>query len=51
MIESLAVSFSRSIATLTGPGTVMGNFFRRFWMPVLLSQELLGLRGPIRARA
>jgi phthalate 4,5-dioxygenase len=28
------------LLTLTGPGTAMGNLFRRFWMPVLLSQEL-----------
>jgi phenylpropionate dioxygenase-like ring-hydroxylating dioxygenase large terminal subunit len=26
--------------TRTGPGTPMGTFFRRFWVPVLLSQEL-----------
>ena len=24
----------------TGPGTPMGNLFRRFWMPVALSREL-----------
>ena len=24
----------------TGPGTPMGNLFRRYWVPVLLSQEL-----------
>jgi phenylpropionate dioxygenase-like ring-hydroxylating dioxygenase large terminal subunit len=26
--------------TRTGPGTPMGNFFRRFWIPALLSEEL-----------
>jgi len=26
--------------TRTGPGTAMGDLFRRFWMPVLLSREL-----------
>ena len=26
--------------TLTGPGTAMGNLFRCFWMPALLSREL-----------
>ena len=26
--------------TLTGPNTAMGNLFRRFWLPVLLSREL-----------
>ena len=24
----------------TGPGTPMGNLFRRFWLPVALSREL-----------
>ena len=24
----------------TGPGTPMGNLFRRFWLPVTLSREL-----------
>ena len=28
------------VLTRTGPGTPMGNLFRRFWQPVLLSREL-----------
>ena len=28
------------LLTRTGPGTVMGTLFRRFWMPVLLSREV-----------
>jgi phenylpropionate dioxygenase-like ring-hydroxylating dioxygenase large terminal subunit len=28
------------LLTRTGPGTPMGEYFRRFWIPVLLSQEL-----------
>jgi phenylpropionate dioxygenase-like ring-hydroxylating dioxygenase large terminal subunit len=28
------------LLTRTGPGTAMGELFRRFWMPVLLSREL-----------
>ena len=24
----------------TGPGTPMGNLFRAYWMPILLSSEL-----------
>ena len=28
------------LLTRTGAGTPMGEFFRRFWLPVLLSQEL-----------
>jgi phthalate 4,5-dioxygenase oxygenase subunit len=34
------------LLTRTGPGTAMGDFFRRFWMPVLLSQELPERDGP-----
>src|SRR2546426_267952 len=34
------------LLTRTGPGTAMGDFFRRFWMPVLLSQELPEPDGP-----
>jgi phenylpropionate dioxygenase-like ring-hydroxylating dioxygenase large terminal subunit len=30
----------------TGPGTPMGDLFRRFWIPVLLSQELSEPDGP-----
>ena len=26
----------------TGPGTPMGNMFRRFWLPALLSSQLPG---------
>ena len=32
--------------TRTGPGTAMGDLFRRFWMPVLLSRELDAADGP-----
>ena len=28
------------LLTRNGPGTGMGEFFRRFWMPVALSREL-----------
>ena len=34
------------LLTRTGPGTPMGDFFRRFWKPVLLSQELPEPDGP-----
>jgi phthalate 4,5-dioxygenase len=30
------------ILTRTGPGTPMGELFRRFWIPALLSEELKG---------
>jgi hypothetical protein len=30
----------------TGLGTPMGDFFRRFWMPLLLSPELPERDGP-----
>ena len=28
------------LLTQTGPETPMGQYFRRFWQPVLLSEEL-----------
>ena len=28
------------LLTQTGPGTPMGEMFRRYWLPVLLSDEL-----------
>ena len=28
------------LITLTGPGTVMGDLMRRYWMPALLSEEM-----------
>ncbi len=30
----------------TGPGTGMGDYFRRFWQPVALSHELPEPDGP-----
>ena len=30
----------------TGPGTAMGEYFRRFWLPVALSRELPEPDGP-----
>jgi hypothetical protein len=32
--------------TRTGAGTPMGDLFRRFWHPVLLSEELSQPDGP-----
>ena len=34
------------LLTRTGPGTAMGELFRRFWVPVLLSRELPEPDGP-----
>ncbi len=34
------------LLTLTGPGTAMGDYFRRFWQPVALSRELPEPDGP-----
>jgi phthalate 4,5-dioxygenase oxygenase subunit len=36
--------------TLTGPGTPMGNLFRQYWHPVLLSRELTSGGAPKRVR-
>ena len=30
------------LVTQTGPGTPMGNLFRRYWLPALLSEQLPG---------
>ena len=39
------------LLTRTGPGTPMGELFRRYWVPALLSEELTEPDGPpIRAR-
>lgn len=35
-------SEDNELLTRTGPGTPMGNLFRRFWIPALLSEELPG---------
>ncbi len=40
------------LLTRTGPDTLMGRYFRRFWMPVALSRELPERDGaPIRIKA
>ena len=36
------------LITETGPGTPMGEYFRRFWIPVCLSEELTDLPKAIR---
>ena len=41
----LSVEDNQSL-TRTGAGTVMGDYFRRFWQPVLLSEELTAPDGP-----
>lgn len=39
------------ILTRVGPGTPMGELFRRFWLPALVSSELEGPEsGPVRLR-
>src|SRR5437879_11114902 len=39
------------LLTRTGPGTAMGEYFRRYWLPVALSRELPEPDGaPIRVR-
>ncbi|MBC7703924.1 MAG: aromatic ring-hydroxylating dioxygenase subunit alpha [Rhodoferax sp.] len=34
------------LLTQTGPGTLMGNLFRRYWLPALLAEELAEPDGP-----
>jgi len=39
------------LLTRVGPGTVMGEFMRQYWMPALLSSELREPDGaPVRVR-
>jgi phthalate 4,5-dioxygenase len=48
---SLTQEDSFGILTRVGPGTPMGNLFRRFWLPALLSNELPEVDGaPVRLR-
>ena len=32
--------------TRTGPGTAMGNLMRRYWVPILMSNEIAEPDGP-----
>ena len=34
------------LLTQTGPGTPMGNLFRRYWLPALLAEEVAEPDGP-----
>jgi len=39
------------LLTRVGPGTMMGNLFRRFWLPALLPSEIATSDGdPVRLR-
>src|SRR5215469_8682906 len=39
------------LLTETGPGTLMGDYFRRYWMPALLASEIEDPDGaPVRVR-
>lgn len=31
---------NNELLTRTGPGTTMGDLFRRYWLPTLLAEEL-----------
>ena len=37
--------------TRTGPGTLMGELFRRYWIPALLARGIAGAGRPAGARA
>jgi phthalate 4,5-dioxygenase oxygenase subunit len=37
-----------TILTRVGPGTPMGNLFRRFWLPALLGNEVVADGQPVR---
>jgi phthalate 4,5-dioxygenase oxygenase subunit len=41
---------NNEILTRVGPGTPMGEVFRRYWLPVLLSSELISDGAPVRVQ-
>jgi len=38
--QAQSPSLAHQVLTRTGAGTLMGEYFRRFWLPIALSQEL-----------
>ena len=38
------------LLTRVGPGTPMGNLMRRYWVPALLSSEVVRNSDPVRVR-
>jgi phthalate 4,5-dioxygenase oxygenase subunit len=42
----LLTAEDNTILTRVGPGTLMGNLLRRYWMPVLLCSEIAEPEGP-----
>src|SRR5512139_3724636 len=47
----MLTSVDNELLTCTGPGTAMGEYFRRYWQPVALAREMPGPDSPpIRVR-
>ena len=47
----MLTAFDNETLTQVGPATLMGNLLRRYWMPVLLSNEIAEPNSPpVRAR-
>ncbi len=42
----MLTSAQNELLPRSGPGTAIGDLFRRFWQPVLLSRQLAGRDGP-----
>jgi phthalate 4,5-dioxygenase oxygenase subunit len=46
----MTTAAENAILTQTGPGTLLGNLFREYWMPALKSSELKADGEPVRFR-
>jgi len=46
LVRAMLSAEDNALLTRTGPGTPMGAYFRRFWMPVALAQEVPDPDGP-----
>ena len=46
----MLTAVQNEMITMTGPGTPMGEVFRRYWQPVALSEEITPGSKPIQVR-
>jgi phenylpropionate dioxygenase-like ring-hydroxylating dioxygenase large terminal subunit len=50
MGETMLSNDDNALLAQTGPGTAMGELFRRFWLPAALSSEIMSDGPPLRLR-
>ena len=41
---------NNELITRVGPGTAMGELFRRYWLPAVIGAELIAAGSPVRLR-